>query len=101
LKYLVISALVGLGFLLIYSRLRPYIQVIRKILSVVNPAGEAMPRSTTSQAKQVQHKLIQCAACHTWVPVDRSIGGRSGLSSYCSTECLEKAANDKKQKLAG
>jgi len=70
-------------------------------MSLANPTGESVPRQAPSQSKQVQKKLIQCAACGTWIPADRAIGGRTGLASYCSTACLENSAGKKEHKLAG
>jgi len=100
-KYLVVSAILGLGFLLVYSRLRPYIQFVRKIVSLVNASGDALPRQPSPQTRQVENRLTQCAACHTWIPADRAIHPGGGLTAYCSTACLEKSAGEKKQKLAG
>jgi len=100
LKYLLISVILGFGFLLVYSRLRPYIQFARKLVRLVNASGEQTSQSTPSSGKQVEKKLIQCGTCGTFIPADRAFG-RAGLASYCSAECLEKAAASKEQKLAG
>jgi hypothetical protein len=102
LKYLVISVLLGVAFILIYSRLRPYIQMIRKVANMINSPGTTVPPGSSSRRKTaIENKLVRCAGCEIWFPAGRSVGSRAGLSAYCSNECLEKAASGKKHKMAG
>ncbi|MEK6282248.1 MAG: hypothetical protein AABN95_17970 [Acidobacteriota bacterium] len=100
-KYLVIAALLVLLLLLLYSRVHPYIKLLKKILGTVrtmtgspsNSAGGA--RGSTAK---VESKLVRCVGCGTWVPANRAISPM-GSSAYCSRECLEKTP--KERKLAG
>ena len=104
LKYLVIAAVVGLLFIFLYSRLRPYLRIIQKVLNVVsdvsvtNLSDASSPRRTNPKA---EHKLLRCESCGTWIPSERALTLSSGLSTYCSQECLEKNAGPKERKLAG
>ncbi|HSE34071.1 MAG TPA: hypothetical protein VLA93_21035 [Pyrinomonadaceae bacterium] len=102
-KYLVIAAVVGLLFIFVYSRLRPYLQMVQKALNFLNDAqtsvNNASPaRRTNSRA---EHKLIRCESCGTWVPEDRALKVSGGLAQYCSRECLEKTAASKEHRAAG
>jgi hypothetical protein len=101
LKYLIIAALLVLLLLLVYSRVRPYIQLLKKILGTVQTIGSQPSTSATaggSRAK-VESKLVRCVGCGTWIPSDRAIGAGAGSSIYCSRECLEKTP--KERKIAG
>jgi hypothetical protein len=86
-------------FLLIYRKLRPYIEMLRKIVgiasSIVSGDHEAA-RSTT-----IENKLSKCVTCGTWIPADRVVAVRSGSSVYCSTECLEGLPQGRHRKIAG
>ena len=100
-KYLVIAALLALLLLLVYSRLYPYIQTIKKVFGVAksiatpSSSGEGFGNSIKRDKK-----LVRCVGCGTWVPADRAIGaGRSSV--YCSRECIEGASNGKERKIAG
>ena len=103
-KILVLVALFSLLLLLLYSRIYPYLLVLKKIFGVAktvmdSPAnsGEKSAGSTTRS----DGKLVRCVACGTWIPVGRAIGTRTGSSVYCSRECIEKKSNDKERKIAG
>jgi hypothetical protein len=102
LKYLIIGALLALLFLLIYSRLRPYLELLRKVSSALkgtlDAASSPSPRGSSTKG---ENKLVRCVACGTWIPAARAIGAGSNMSEYCSLECLEKAAKGRKRKLAG
>ena len=50
-KYLIIAALVSIIFVLVYSRVRPYLKLIQKIASSLNAAVDI----TTTAAPQ-QHE---------------------------------------------
>jgi hypothetical protein len=98
-KYLIIAAIVALAFVIVYSRVRPYLLLIRKVVNSLNASvtvGNAMPTSHSS----VENKLVKCAGCETWIPEDRALNLRKGAAVYCSTECLEKKAETKERKLA-
>jgi zinc-finger of the FCS-type, C2-C2 len=104
LKVLFIATLVSILFLIVYSRLRPYLQLIRKVLSfLIGPGGVNSPASPAKKQGNADaaHKLVRCVSCGTWIPADRAITMRSGFSTYCSRECLEKKASAKERKLAG
>jgi hypothetical protein len=104
LKSLIIAALFALLLLLLYSRLFPYIQFVKKILGVARTIGEE-PKGGGSRFKRstvkVDGKLVRCVSCGTWIPAERAIGTGAGLSVYCSRECLEKSSNGKERKIAG
>ena len=102
LKYLIIGALLALLFLLIYSRLRPYLDLIGKVSAALRGTLDASS-SPTQRAGSIknENKLVRCVACGTWIPTERAIGAASNMSTYCSRECLEKAATGKERKLAG
>ncbi|HEX8853516.1 MAG TPA: hypothetical protein VF754_08515, partial [Pyrinomonadaceae bacterium] len=111
-KYLFIIGLLGFVGLLIYWRLRPYIRAARQFFGFVkevrrvNSAGAgrerrvndlggigSAQRQRTSQT-DVPQKLVRCASCGTWLPAARALSLRSTPGvSYCSHECLERAAD--------
>lgn len=104
-KFLVIVALFSLLLLLVYSRIYPYILALKKIFggvaktmgdSSTNPGGT--PRSATAKS---DGKLVRCVGCGTWIPAGRALGNKTGMSVYCSRECIEKTSNGKERKIAG
>jgi hypothetical protein len=102
LKYLVIGAVFALLFIFIYSRLEPYIAILRKVLRLFS--GTLDSSSDNAQRRdsiKTENKLVRCVACGTWIPTERAIGAGGKLSAYCSRECLEKSATGKERKLAG
>ncbi len=102
LKYLIIGALLALVFLIVYSRLRPYIELLRKVFSALKGTLDATSSPTPrGGSTKTENKLVRCVACGTWIPAERAIGAGSNMSEYCSRECLAKAAAGKKRKLAG
>jgi len=98
LKYPIIAAVVSVVSILIYSRLHPYLQLIRKIVTALNVSTEVT--TTPRERSPSKNKLVRCDSCGTWVPADRAIRVGSGLANYCSSECLVKHS-DKREKLAG
>ena len=100
-KYLVIAALVGIVFVLVYSRVRPYLKLFRKVVDSLNAATEGTATPVSAQRTPPKSKLVRCDSCGTWVPADRAIHLGSGLASFCSPECLTKNSQSKEQKLAG
>ena len=102
-KYLVIGAVLALLFIFIYSRLEPYIAILKKVLSFLRGTLDTANSNASqrSSALKTENKLVRCVACGTWIPAERAIGAGSKLSEYCSRECLEKSATVKERKLAG
>jgi hypothetical protein len=79
-KYLIIAALVSIIFVLVYSRIRPYLKLIQQLSSSLNaPPEQKIPS---------RNKLVRCDRCGTWVPADRAMTLNSGLATYCSAECM-------------
>jgi len=103
LKYLVVAALLALLLILVYSRVRPYLAFLQKIVGTLNAVADSAPASKAARASTVSttSKLVRCDSCGTWVPADRAIGARVGSSTYCSRACLEKTSDSKEQKIAG
>jgi hypothetical protein len=102
LKYLVIGAVLALLFIFIYSRLEPYIAILRKVFGVLRGTlDSAGPSSRKAGSIKTENKLVRCVVCGTWIPAERAIGSGTKLSAYCSRECMEKSAGGKERKLAG
>ena len=79
-KYLIIAALVSIIFVLVYSRIRPYLKLIQQVTNSLNsPPQEKTPS---------RNKLVRCERCGTWVPADRAMKLNSGLAPYCSADCM-------------
>ena len=100
-KYLIIAALVSIAFVLIYSRARPYLKLIRKVVESLNVATEGTVTTANQQRSPSKNKLVRCDSCGTWIPAERALHLGSGLSSFCSTECVTKNSQTKERKLAG
>lgn len=103
LKYLVVAALVSLFVLLLYSRVRPYIQFLEKILGAAKTVADSQSTGSSTvknSTAKVDGKLVRCVSCGTWIPADRAIGPRTNLASYCSRECLEKSSASDTRKAA-
>lgn len=101
-KYLLIAVLASIAFVLIYSRVRPYLLLIRKIVNSLNAATDRGATTTTGPVRTPsKNKLVRCDSCGTWIPADRAIYLGNGLASFCSAECLTKNSQTKEQKLAG
>jgi len=79
-KYVIIAALVSIIFVLVYSRIRPYLKLIQELTNSLN----APPQEKTPS----RNKLVRCDRCGTWIPADRAIKLGSGLATYCSAECM-------------
>ena len=98
-KYLLVLALFAAVAFLIYWRLRPYINGLRRFLGVlreVRSMREGVPPGgfpqQASPKKASNEKLKRCAACGTWMPASRAVSLRGG-ATYCSHSCLERAAD--------
>ncbi|MBC7930466.1 MAG: hypothetical protein H7Z38_07840 [Rubrivivax sp.] len=103
-KYLFIFALFAIVTALIYWRLRPYIQGVRRFLGVVremrgmNAGARAdVPSQQQGRKSAPGEKLARCAACGTWMPASRAVTLRSTGATYCSHACLERAADSPQQ----
>ena len=105
-KYLILAVVLGALFLFIYLRLRPYINIARRVLGVVREArgmsaGQPMPNTVRQQTSDGE-RLVRCAACGTWFPASRAVSLRSTTSSFCSHACLERSAGEESsQRAAG
>jgi hypothetical protein len=93
-KYVIIAALVGLVFLLVYARVRPYLKLIRKVAKSFEVVPDVKRTPTSS-------KLVRCERCGTWIPTDRALTLSSGLATFCSPECMAKEPVAKNRKIAG
>ena len=99
-KYSIIAAIVAFAFVVVYSRLRPYLLLIKRVVNSLN-ASVTVGDVQTNQNRSAEHKLVKCAGCETWIPEDRALNLRKGAAVYCSPECLERQAETKERKLAG
>ena len=100
-KYLIIAALVSIIFVLVYSRVRPYLKLIQKIASSLNAAVDITTTTTAPQQKTPsKNKLVRCESCSTWIPAERALRLNSGLATFCSAECMANKGS-KERKIAG
>jgi hypothetical protein len=99
LKYLIIAALVSFVFVIVYSRVRPYLKLFRKVVESLNVATEDTVTAADQQRSPSKNKLVRCDSCGTWIPAERALHLGSGLASFCSTECVSKQTQERK--LAG
>ena len=100
-KYVVIGVLVSIIFVLIYARVRPYLQLIGKIVQSLNVVTDINTSGTSKQKIPSRNKLIRCDRCGTWIPAERALSLNSGLATFCSTECMTKEPASNKRKIAG
>ena len=101
-KYLVIAVVVSIVFVLIYTRVRPYLKLIQKVVQSLNVVTE-INTSVAAQTPKTpsRNKLVRCDRCGTWIPAERALSLNAGLANFCSTECMEKEPVANKRKLAG
>lgn len=96
-KYLFVAVIFGALCTIIYLRLRPYINFVRRMLGVVREARgmsaggqqtpDAMRRKPTGD-----ERLVRCASCGTWLPASRALTLRATSSTFCSHACMERSA---------
>src|SRR6185503_16421821 len=99
-KYLIIAALVSIIFVLVYSRVRPYLKLIQKIVSSLNAAVDISTTTTRQPKTPSKNKLVRCDSCGTWIPAERTLNLNSGLATFCSAECMANRGS-KERKIAG
>ena len=103
-KLFIILGIFALIILFIYLRMRPYIRMARQMFGVARDVNRVMrqePASSSGQAGGAGDRLVRCASCETWIPASRATKLRSSSASYCSHDCLERAAEGTKRKAAG
>jgi hypothetical protein len=100
-KYLIIAAVVSIVFVLIYARVRPYLKLVQKIVQSLSVVSDISTTTASPQQTPSSNKLVRCVSCGTWVPADRALKLKSGLATFCSTECMTKEPASKARKIAG
>jgi hypothetical protein len=92
-KLLIVLALIALLGWFLYRRLRPYIQLLGRVLSALRGTIDMQANVSSGESGHDQqvanNKLVRCAECNTWTPLSRAFNANS--TSYCSRECLLKA----------
>jgi hypothetical protein len=87
-KYLIIAGLASIVFVLVYSRIRPYLKLMKKVADSLNaPPKQRIPS---------RNKLVRCDRCATWVPAERAMKLSSGLATFCSAECMANTSRERK-----
>jgi hypothetical protein len=101
LKYLIILLLLLAFWTFMFWRLRPYIKMARRVLNILRGVQQvgvndtAAPlRAESSGSSKDGERLVRCASCSTWIPAARAVKLRTQSASYCSHECLERAAGE-------
>ena len=100
-KYLIIGALLSIIFVLVYSRVRPYLKLIQQVLKSFQVVTDVTATTATSQKTPSKNKLVRCESCGTWIPAERALNLSSGLATFCSPECMSKNSASSKRKIAG
>jgi hypothetical protein len=99
LKYLIVALILGAFLTIVYLRLRPYLNMARRVIGVVREArsmsaGQDMPGSAVRPGKAHSEPLVRCASCGTWLPASRALTLRAASSSFCSHACMERSAGE-------
>jgi hypothetical protein len=100
-KYLIIAGLLSVIFVLVYTRVRPYLQLIRKVVNSLNVATDINATTPARQKSPSKNKLVRCERCGTWIPAERALNLNSGLATFCSPECMAEKTASKERKIAG
>lgn len=96
-KYLLILFLLIIFWTVVLWRLRPYIQMARRVLGMVRDVRQVsvnQPAEPLRSSDKEGQRLVRCASCQTWIPTSRAVKLRAQSASYCSHECLERAATE-------
>lgn len=98
-KLFILLIIVAFVCAFLFMRLRPYLQLARRILNLardngrnninINAAAPSSPR-----ARAAAGKLSRCSTCGIWIPSSRTLTLRSSTAVFCSHECLEQAASN-------
>ena len=100
-KYLIIAGLLCIIFVLVYSRVRPYLKLIQKIASSFKVVTDINASSASREKVPSRNQLIRCDRCGTWIPAERALNLSSGLAKFCSPECMANERASKERKIAG
>lgn len=101
-KLLIILGILGVVFLLIYLRLRPFIRMAKQMFGVAREVRRVARDDgiTPTRSSSAGDRLVRCDACETWIPASRALKLRSSNAAYCSHACLESRAEGSKRKAA-
>jgi hypothetical protein len=102
LKYLIVALVLGALFTIVYLRLRPYINMARRVLGAVREArgmsaGRGVPQGGGDVVRPkhaADERLVRCASCGTWLPASRALTLRATSSNFCSHACMERSAGE-------
>ena len=105
-KYLIVAIILGAFCTVVYLRLRPYINMARRMLGVVREARGMSAGQQTPDAMRRKRtdgeRLVRCASCGTWFPASRALTLRATSSNFCSHACMERSAGaENSQRAAG
>lgn len=97
-KYLIILLLLLAFWTFMLWRLRPYIKMARRVLDILRGVQQVGVNNSAAPLRAESGKdgerLVRCASCSTWIPAARAVKLRTQTASYCSHECLERAAGE-------
>ena len=100
-KYLIIGALLSIIFVLVYSRVRPYLKLIQQVIQSFQVVTDVSTTTAASPKTPSKNKLVRCESCGTWIPAERALNLSSGLATFCSPECMAKKTASPERKIAG
>ena len=100
-KYLIIGALLSIIFVLVYSRVRPYLKLIEQVIKSFQVVTDVSATTAATPRTPSKNKLVRCESCGTWIPAERALNLSSGLATFCSPECMTKKDASPKRKIAG
>ena len=99
-KYVIIAVLVSIIFVLVYARVRPYLQLIQKVMQSFKVVTDINTTTASRQKTPSRNKLVRCDRCGTWIPAERALSLNSGLATFCSAECMSQGSASQR-KIAG
>jgi len=101
-KLSIVLVLLALLAWFLYRWLRPYLQLLGRILNALrgalDPAAQAGQFEAGQDPQLAKSKLVRCAECNTWIPMVRAFNANSKV--YCSRECLKHAPAERSRKTA-